>query len=59
MFCTKCKNRIEECECGDIEERLEQLDNHANFATDRCKGCRKHPEDCTCDEYDPHGAEGG
>lgn len=55
MFCSRCNNHVAECECGDIEERLERLASHPNFATDRCRGCQEHPEDCTCDEYGPHG----
>lgn len=52
MFCTRCKNTVVECECGDIEERLEQLAEHPNFATDRCRNCQSHPRDCSCDEYE-------
>lgn len=53
MFCSKCKNPVSKCECGDIEERLKALAKHPNFATDRCADCQEHPEDCTCDEYTP------
>lgn len=53
MFCTRCKNPVSSCECGDIEERLENLAQNPMFATDRCSGCLEHPGDCTCEEYKP------
>lgn len=53
MFCTRCQNPVYDCECGDIEERLQSLAEHPNFATDRCEGCQNHPRECTCDEYTP------
>lgn len=55
MFCTRCQNNIANCECDDIEERLASLAEHPNFATDRCKHCRRNRPDCTCDEYVPVG----
>lgn len=53
MFCTQCQNNIVDCTCDDIEERLQALAEHPNFATDRCTNCREHPQECECDEYDP------
>lgn len=53
MFCSRCSNSIVDCECGDIEERLERLSTHPNFVTSRCRECQKHRVDCTCDEYEP------
>lgn len=53
MLCTKCQNPIEECECDDIDERLRQIASSDYIETDRCFNCKRHREDCTCDEYEP------
>lgn len=54
MFCTRCKNVVIDCECDDIEERLERLAEHPNFETNRCRNCQEHRQGCECDEYDPY-----
>lgn len=53
MFCSRCQNPVYACECGDIEERLAKLAQHPNFATDRCKHCQRHPQECACEAYEP------
>lgn len=53
MFCTKCQNPVEKCECGDIDERLRKVASSKRFETDRCMRCKEHRKDCTCDEYEP------
>lgn len=53
MFCTKCQNPVYDCECDDIEERLEELGDLDHFATTRCLNCQEPRRSCTCDEYEP------
>lgn len=53
MFCSKCHNPVQECECDDIDDRLEAISTTRNFVTDRCANCKEHRRDCTCDEYEP------
>lgn len=50
MFCSRCKNNVAECECGDIEERLEALADHDAMATKWCENCDSNHARCDCDE---------
>lgn len=53
MFCTICKNELPDCTCDDREERLRSIASHPNILTDRCAKCANHPEECTCETYEP------
>ena len=49
MFCVKCHNGIEDCECPDLQERLDAAVAGGGFAYRRCKICKQHYLRCKCE----------
>lgn len=48
MFCVICQNDVFFCKCPDIEERLQALSQHPNFALSWCQKCDRHVDRCEC-----------
>jgi len=49
MWCMKCNKHLSECDCPDLEERLNSIASKGVFAYKCCKKCGKHYERCRCD----------
>lgn len=49
MFCTRCQNELIDCECEDIEDRLERLANINSVVSQWCETCDSHHSRCECD----------
>ena len=47
MYCLKCNKHLSECTCGDIEERLDSLNDVLVYK--KCKLCGKHYSQCQYD----------
>ena len=44
MLCLKCHLHLSECECEDLEKRLNKAVDGGFFAYKYCKKCNKHYE---------------
>ena len=47
MICSKCQKDIDECQCEDIDNRIESLKDSILYR--KCKICEKHYARCKCE----------
>lgn len=48
MFCIKCQKDLSQCECPDLQERLDKIASGGHFVYRQCKVCGKHYDLCKC-----------
>ena len=47
MWCAKCNNKLGDCKCPDLQERLQSLSRVLIYR--KCMKCEKHYEQCKCE----------
>ena len=49
VVCAKCNNELQNCECPDLEDRLDAATEGGHFAYKKCSKCGKHHARCRCE----------
>ena len=48
MFYTICENNLTDCNCEDLEDRLDDAVKSGHFDYKKCVKCVKHYDRCKC-----------
>ncbi len=59
MWCAKCNQHLTNCECPDLQERLDSLRTSKRMTHRMCTKCGKHYAACECEDPEWAMSSGG